>query len=261
MGVDLTTFLAQIFNLFLLVWLLKRFLYRPVLEMIDKRRLEITDTINAADKKLAEATKTEQELEKQKAALEEEHRQRMAELNKEFERQKKEFALKLAQERTEKMEKLQADLTHSWQTAETAIHQMVAEEFVALSKKVLTEWSDETPMDNVITMFEKKLYGMSKTKVFQIQQLLENASSILVVASEPLTKEQQSGMREILEDITDSHLKVRFKTNPELILGIEVYAGDFVLDWNLNIFLQEMEQRLNHNISDLIQPQKRKADK
>ena len=38
MGFDLVTFIAQIVNLFVLVWLLKRFLYRPILEVIEKRQ-------------------------------------------------------------------------------------------------------------------------------------------------------------------------------------------------------------------------------
>ena len=38
MGFDLVTFVAQIVNLFVLVWLLKRFLYRPILEVIEKRQ-------------------------------------------------------------------------------------------------------------------------------------------------------------------------------------------------------------------------------
>ena len=31
MGIDLVTLIAQIINLLILIWLLKRFLYRPVL--------------------------------------------------------------------------------------------------------------------------------------------------------------------------------------------------------------------------------------
>ena len=49
MGFDLVTFIAQIVNLFVLVWLLKRFLYRPILEVIEKRQQEIRDKVQAAD--------------------------------------------------------------------------------------------------------------------------------------------------------------------------------------------------------------------
>ena len=49
MGFDLITFLAQIVNLFVLVWLLKRFLYRPILAVIEKRQQEIRDKVQLAD--------------------------------------------------------------------------------------------------------------------------------------------------------------------------------------------------------------------
>ena len=51
MGFNLTTFLAQIVNLFLLIWLLKRFLYRPVLAIIEKRQHQIKQNMQEAEEK------------------------------------------------------------------------------------------------------------------------------------------------------------------------------------------------------------------
>ena len=38
MSIDLFTFFAQIFNLLLLLYLLRRFLYLPVLKAVDERQ-------------------------------------------------------------------------------------------------------------------------------------------------------------------------------------------------------------------------------
>ena len=42
MSIDWITVVAQIANFLVLVWLLKRFLYRPILDGIDAREAEIT---------------------------------------------------------------------------------------------------------------------------------------------------------------------------------------------------------------------------
>lgn len=49
MSIDWVTVLAQLANFLLLVWLLKRFLYRPILAGIDAREAEITQRMTAAD--------------------------------------------------------------------------------------------------------------------------------------------------------------------------------------------------------------------
>ena len=59
MGFSWTTFLAQIVNLFVLVWLLKRFLYQPIVDTIAKRQKYIEDKV----KKAADAVKAAEERE------------------------------------------------------------------------------------------------------------------------------------------------------------------------------------------------------
>lgn len=57
-GVNWKLLLAQAVNFFVLFWILKRFVYSPVLGMIEKRRKEIKEGLEAAEasqKRLAEA--------------------------------------------------------------------------------------------------------------------------------------------------------------------------------------------------------------
>ena len=49
MELNWSTFVLEIINFLILVWLLARFLYRPVMNIIDKRRQEISNQLSAAD--------------------------------------------------------------------------------------------------------------------------------------------------------------------------------------------------------------------
>ena len=51
MSIDWVTVLAQIANFLVLLWLLKRFLYRPILDGIDAREAQISKRMAAADRK------------------------------------------------------------------------------------------------------------------------------------------------------------------------------------------------------------------
>ena len=57
MLIDWFTVIAQVVNFLILVWLLKRFLYKPILNAIDAREKKVADELANADAKEAEAQK------------------------------------------------------------------------------------------------------------------------------------------------------------------------------------------------------------
>ena len=61
MLIDWFTVGAQALNFIILVWLLKRFLYKPILNAIDAREQRIAAELAAADAKEAEAQKERDE--------------------------------------------------------------------------------------------------------------------------------------------------------------------------------------------------------
>ena len=76
MLIDWFTVGAQALNFLILVWLMKRFLYKPILHAIDEREKQIATELANADKKKAEAQKESdefkhknEEFDQQRAAL------------------------------------------------------------------------------------------------------------------------------------------------------------------------------------------------
>jgi F-type H+-transporting ATPase subunit b len=57
MLIDWFTVAAQVLNFVILVWLMKRFLYKPILHSIDEREKQVAAELSNADKKKAEAKK------------------------------------------------------------------------------------------------------------------------------------------------------------------------------------------------------------
>ena len=61
MEFDWTTFILEIINFLILVWILKRFLYRPVLGVVARRRAGIEKTLADARRIEAEAGELRQQ--------------------------------------------------------------------------------------------------------------------------------------------------------------------------------------------------------
>ncbi|MBK5105783.1 MAG: F0F1 ATP synthase subunit B, partial [Burkholderiales bacterium] len=70
MLIDWFTVLAQVVNFLILVWLLKRFLYRPILDAIDAREQRIARELADADAKKAEAQTERDEFQHKNEAFE-----------------------------------------------------------------------------------------------------------------------------------------------------------------------------------------------
>lgn len=64
-GFEPILFLAQIVNFLIIFWVLKRFMYKPVLKLLDERRKKIEDGLKHAEEaeiKFAESVKKEEEI-------------------------------------------------------------------------------------------------------------------------------------------------------------------------------------------------------
>ena len=263
MGFDLTTFLAQILNLFLLIWILRHFLYRPVLAAIEKRRQRIIHSIREADDKLALAEQEKKTLNKLKENFEQQRQKRLDDLDLEIQQYRAQMMQEVEADYKLKQQKLQATLDTNWQSAQNTIQQMVGEEFISLAQKILTEWSNQTPEDQMLQLFDKKVHTLSNSKKKQIQALLKQQKSIYVLTSTLLTQQQKNVLRNILLKyfILPEKMRIQYKKGKHILLGLEIHIGHFLLDWNLNTYLDEMNQHLKQGISDLIVPIERKAEK
>ncbi|TFH06225.1 MAG: F0F1 ATP synthase subunit B, partial [Methanosarcina sp.] len=107
--IDWFTVVAQVINFLVLVWLMKRFLYVPILNAIDTREERISTELASADANKAEARKEQEEF---KRKNEEFDRQRAALLNKAREEAKNEH-----QQLLEEARKAASDLSSKQQEA------------------------------------------------------------------------------------------------------------------------------------------------
>ncbi len=61
LGINWVLLIAQLVNVVLLVWLLKRFLYAPVLNMLNERTKRIQDSLSEADKVRAQMAEAQRD--------------------------------------------------------------------------------------------------------------------------------------------------------------------------------------------------------
>ena len=128
MSIDWVTVLAQIVNFLLLVWLLKRFLYQPVLRGIDEREAEIARRLREADQAKEQARQAEldflqqagqflagreQELASAIAAGEEQKEKILQQGRQQLEQEQQQWRQYLQQERSDFIRQLELQAAHT----------------------------------------------------------------------------------------------------------------------------------------------------
>ena len=251
MGFNWVTFFAQIVNLFALVWLLKRFLYRPILSAIEKRQAYIEDKVKKADEAAVSAQKQEIALHKKMAQWDKDKQKRLDSLDDELTAYR-EKQTELIHDQIEQMRiRSQEALNRETASLRLEIRDMMAQNFVHLSRQILKDLSGLSPIEQAITLFQEKIRKLSKTELKNIQETLKKKKVIDIVSSGPLSDKVQRELNSFLKKQFGSS-EITYSVQPDLILGIEAVIGETVLEWNLKTYLDTFEGNLNAALAGLI---------
>ncbi len=230
---DWSTFVLEIINLLVLVWLLKRFLYRPVMTIIAERKGAIAKTVSEAHVVQEEAT-----------ALREQYERRLVEWDKEKEQSRATFQEELSVERQRKLADVQAEtekmreqhavrenrrlketvreaehtaIAHGRQFASTLLGRVAGPE---LEHKLI-----EAALDD--------LQRLTPSQVNAIAASLPASGRGRMTTAYPLDAGQRELLVRQLGELCAGRLEWEYVEDRELIAGLRVSLGGWVLGANL----------------------------
>jgi len=263
MLIDWFTILAQVINFLILVWLLKRFLYRPVLNALDEREKHIAAELADADAKEAEAQKEREEFSRKNQELEQ---QRTALLNKAKEEANSERTRLLEAARQAAAElnsQLQESLRNDRKTLNETIRRRTQEEVFAISRKALADLADSSLEERIAGKFVQKIQNLSqeeKEKLTSVFDYSSNSSPIssktaLVRSAFELPDAQRKAIEEAVKEVLGKELQIKFETAPELVSGIELTLNGQKLAWSIADYLTSLEKSIDELIKEKPKPE------
>lgn len=243
MLIDWFTVMAQIVNFLILLWLLQRFLYRPILDAIDSREQSIASRIAAADAKKEEAQKElDTFLQKNEAFAAE----RTALLDQALHEAKTERQRILDEAKTEfdakRLEALTA-LESEASDLNQAIDRRTRQEVFAIARQALSSMADMTLEERMVEVFLRRLRSLEEQTKNTLAQALASAPDKAVLRSAfELPAGERQAVQQALEEISGAQLSIRFETAPELLSGIELAAAGQKLAWSIADYLDSLEK-------------------
>src|SRR5665811_1687363 len=226
MLIDWFTVLAQVLNFLILVWLLKRFLYKPILHAIDTREKRIAKELADADAKKAESQKERDEFQHKNEAFDQ---QRAALLSKATDEAKAERQRLLDEARKAAdalSAKRQETLRNDAHNLNQAISRRTQQEVFAIARKALTDLATTSLEERLGEVFTRRLREMDGKAKATLGAALKTTTEPAVVRSAfDLPGEERAKIQNAINETFSAEVHLRFETAPDQISGIELTAN------------------------------------
>jgi F-type H+-transporting ATPase subunit b len=246
MLIDWFTVAAQIVNFLILVWLLKRFLYQPILNAIDAREKRIATELADADARRAEAQKERDEFQHKNEVFDQ---QRVALLNQAADEAKAERQRLLDEARqaadalrTKQMQTLSNDFHNLNQ----AISHWTQQEVFAIARKALSDLAATSLEERMGEVFIRRLRALDdQAKEGFSKALKTDSRPALVRSAFDLPAEQRSAVQNVLNETFSADIHIKFETTPDLVSGIELTTNGQKIAWSIADYLASLEKGIN----------------
>jgi F-type H+-transporting ATPase subunit b len=256
MLIDWFTVLAQAVNFIILVWLLKRFLYKPILGAIDAREKRIAAELADADAKKAEALKERDAFLRKNEAFDQQRAALLSAAEAEVDAERR----RLLDEARRAADALSVKRQQSLQSDARALSRVIGErtqnEVFAIARKALTDLAAATLEERMGDVFVRRLRELEGPAKAALAEALKTASgSALVRSAFDLPAEQRAAIQKALDEICAAEIHLRFEIAPELVAGIELAGNGQKVGWNISDYLASLQEDVAELLNEKTEPE------
>lgn len=238
MLIDWVTVIAQIVNFLILVYLLKRFLYGPIVRAMKNREERIRTEVEEAEKARREAEKKEALLRQREEDLQAEEVQMREEAAKAVEEWKEQKLNDARREYEQEKTKWSRRLAEEQDRDRNAVRDAMMRQVFRLTGKLLAELGDRSMEEQVLRKFKEELSRQEQGGSVQTGGM---AFSIRLTHGPHLDEEQQKSFAAWLKELFPGADEVTFTRDVALSIGFVLEVGGWQWRWNALDGLRKME--------------------
>lgn len=256
MEIDLFTLFAQIFNFAILMLLLKRYLYKPIVRTMDERERRIGADLDEAERKLSEATREAAVCHSERQEIEDKRGEMLSSAQEEAAAWRRDLIQEAREEIQERQDLWRQSVEREKQTFLDDLRHRAGAQVYEISRRALEDLAGVDLERHIIDTFISRLPEAEEPR---FAALVSSA-----VASTPTGDESEEGIPEAvvctafeIDDETRSRIEaavrrrlrgdfnLRFEVSADLICGIELRAGGQTAAWSLQNYLETLDENLS----------------
>jgi F-type H+-transporting ATPase subunit b len=254
MQIDWWTLAFQTANVLILIWLLAKFLFRPVTEIVARRQDE-------ANKLLADAADARRQAEGERAGLERAHAdvaagrdKVIAEAHAAAETERVALLARTSEEMTKLRSEADAAIARDRIAMEKTLIDHARELSIDIARRLLTRIGPAVGVDVFLAGLCEQLRTLSPQECDAFVQT-PGEEGVEIVTAAPLRPESIEQVRYAIADALGGKLPLAFRSDPAVIAGIELHSRHAVVRNSWRNDLERIHEELNRADEPAKQPQ------
>ncbi len=245
MRIDWWTLALQAVNVLILIWILARFFFRPIMDIITKRQEEARKLLAAADHARQEAAGVRADADKARAKSAAEQERLIAEARNAAKIEKQNLLAQTSEQIAKLRSEATAAIANDRLAAEAAIINRASELGIAIAQRLLSRFPHQNVFHTFVDEICREVRALSPEARESLASAAAAAHSIEIVTAAPLSGEEVQHVRTALKEALGIELPFAFRTDPAIIAGIELKSQNTVIrnSWRADL------DRIQHELS------------
>lgn len=251
MQIDWFTVGAQVVNFLILVFLLKRFLYQPVIKAMERREQALALSKQQAEDAVAAVAEQATIYQQKLLEIEQQKEELLVEARQNAEKEKERLLQQLRVDISETDRRWRAEIDREKAVFLADARQIMAREIIQLLRKVLEDLANADLQQQMVKLFLQKLLNLSDTEKQKLKAALKGlaSASLKLASSFEISLSQQLQIIEAIKQQVSIEIELQTEIDPDLICGLVLRVPGGELEWNINSYLSEIEGNLIKSLS------------
>ncbi len=242
---DWFTLFAQLVNFLVLVWLLKRYLYKPILHAIDEREKLIAGQLHEAEINKADARQELEKYQQKNAEFEQQHQERLQNALSEVNAERQKLMEQTRSEAESLRLQLQESLRMEHRNLGSEIMRRTRSGVFAIARKTLKDLAAVNLEEQMARVFIDRINTLSSDERESLRSALNHSSGKITVRSTfDLPLAQQSAVQSAIKSNFNLVTRIDFETAPHSVSGIELVTDGYKVTWSIEDYLVSLENNL-----------------
>lgn len=255
MLIDWFTVGAQALNFALLLWLMQRYLYRPVFAAVDAREKHIAAELADAAAKQKEARVERDAFAEKNKAFDAQRAGLLGQATEEAAAERKKLLTAASQAADAAAAERQGALQGEADALHHALGARARQEVFAIARETLAELASVSLEERVCAVFIERLRALDGPARERLAATLASATGLARLRSAfELSEAQRTAIQQALNDGFGMQAPLRFELAPALVAGIQLNAGGQRLEWSIAHHVESLEKGVDALVKQATPP-------
>lgn len=246
MKIDWFVIVAQIINFFIILFILQKLLYKPVVTAMEERQVRIQKSQKEADEKLDHAEELIYEYNGKIAGIDKEKREILENAREQAQVKKESLIDGYKTEAEVKRAAYLKEIEDEKQTFITNLSRSLGENAVKIASHILDTISSKELEDEVFNTFTKNIKNIKEE--LPDDSILKEESTLDVYSSRDLSSKEKDTIESLLRGQLVNLKNINFERDESLVLGHELDLETYTFHTNIKNYLENIEKDILKNL-------------